>query len=270
MSILNVNAGLSGSMMQSLNTISSVNRLASDSIARINSGLKFNHISDAPATVLQAQGLQSDMNNYSSGVQNNDYTLGQLEGVLSAQDSIASSLTEMASIMDEYSAETDTDAKAVLAEEYKALALGIDVYAGGATYKDSAVLNGGSTATEKAFGTGGSVSIAFSNLTLAGLSLSGTGDITADSAALIKTAIKSVGQNSASLSGYKKLFEGANSIMADSNTAWGQSYNSLVKVNDAEESALLTSLSNQAAAANAALSYQAQFYNISSGTSFTA
>ncbi len=271
MGILNVNAGLSGSMTQSLNTISSINRLANDSIARINSGLKFNHISDAPGTVLQAQGLESDINANSKSIDANNYTLGQFDGVLSAQDAIVSNLTEMASIFDEYTAETDTDAKAVLAEEYKALSLSIDELAGGASYKDTAVLDGGSTQTESAFsGTASSVSIAFSDCTLTGLSLDTGGDITADSATALQTAITTVGKNNASISGYQKLFESANTIMSTSSTAWSQSYNDLIKVNDAEESALLTSLSNQAAAANAALSYQAQFYNISSGTSFTA
>ena len=266
MSILNVNAGLSGSMSQSLNNISNINRLANDSISRINSGLKFTHISDAPATVIQAQGLQSDIDQNSSHIDDNNYTIGQFDGVLKAQDEIVSLLNDMSSLQESYNAEADAGAKSVLSDEYDALANSITAIAQGATYKDSAVLSSATTKSEGSFGTAGSVTLSFIDSTATGLSV-GTGTIATGD---IKAAITNVSKNSAGLSGYRKLFESANSVMASSNTAWAQSYNDLIKVNDAEESALLTSLSNQAAAANAALSYQAQFYNISSGTSFTA
>ncbi len=274
MSILNVNAGLSGSMTQSLNTISNINRLASDSIARINSGLKYNHVSDAPGMILKAQGLQEDIAQNSKAIDNNNYTLGQFDGILEAQDQVTSILNEMSSLKEEYTNETDTDAKAALAEEYKAYALSIDSLVEGAKYKDQAVLDGagvGSTSvSEKAFATAGSTSLSFTTISLAGLGLDAGGDITADAAATITTAVSTVTKNNASISAYRNLFEYANSIMSDSNTGYSQSYNDIIKVNDAEESALLTSLSNQAAAANAAMSYQASFYNIGSGTSFTA
>ncbi len=270
MGILNVNAGLSGSMTQSLNTISNVNRLANDSIARINSGLKFNHISDAPAQILKAQDLQSDIESNTKGIDNNNYVLGQFDGIMTAQDQITSHLTDMASIMDSYTNETDANAKSVLAEEYKALALGAQSIAENSKFDDHAVLDGGFTSSQKAFGTGGSFDVVFTDSSLTGLSLSGTGDITADDATKLTAAITAMGKNSATISGNRKVFESANSIMASSNTGWSQSYNDLIKVNDAEESALLTSLSNQAAAANAAMSYQSQFYGISSGSSFMA
>ncbi len=275
MSILNVNAGLSGSMTQSLNTISSINRLANDSIARINSGLKYNHVSDAPGTILKAQGLQDDISGNSKAIDANNYTLGQFDGVLEAQDQIASILGSMSSLKTQYDNESDTSAKATLAEEYKAYAVSIDTLAKGASYKDQAVLDGsapGTTSvTEQAFaGTGSSVSLGFTAMTLAGLGLAAGGDITTDTTTVLSTAQETVSKNNASISTYRKLFEGANSIMSNSNTGYSQSYNELIKVNDAEESALLTSLSNQASAANAALSYQSKFYNISSGSSFTA
>lgn len=271
MGILNVNAGLSGSMTQSLNTISNVNRLANDSIARINSGLKFNHISDAPAQILKAQDLQSDIEANTKGIDNNNYILGQFDGIMTAQDQITSHLTDMSSIMDSYTNETDANAKLVLAEEYKALALGLDSLAKNSKFNDQKVLSTDTTVQRDPFGgTSGTFDIDFTDSTLTGLSLSATGDITADDATKLETAITDMGKNSATISGDRKVFESANSIMASSNTGWSQSYNDLIKVNDAEESALLTSLSNQAAAANAAMSYQSQFYGISSGSSFMA
>ena len=275
MSILNVNAGLTGSMTQSLNTISSINRLASDSIARINSGLKYNHVSDAPGMILKAQGLQDDISGNSKAIDGNNYTLGQFDGVLEAQDQIASILGSMSSLKTQYDTESDASAKATLAEEYKAYAVSIDTLAKGAAYKDQAVLDGtapGSTSvSEQAFsGTGSTVSLGFTAMTLAGLGLAAGGDITTDTTTVLTTAQETVSKNNASISTYRKLFEGANSIMSNSNTGYSQSYNDIIKVNDAEESALLTSLSNQASAANAALSYQSKFYNISSGSSFTA
>ena len=275
MSILNVNAGLTGSMTQSLNTISSINRLASDSIARINSGLKYNHVSDAPGMILKAQGLQDDISGNSKAIDGNNYTLGQFDGVLEAQDQIASILGSMSSLKTQYDTESDASAKATLAEEYKAYAVSIDTLAKGASYKDQAVLDGttpGSTSvSEQVFsGTGSTVSLGFTAMTLAGLGLAAGGDITTDTTTVLTTAQETVSKNNASISTYRKLFEGANSIMSNSNTGYSQSYNDIIKVNDAEESALLTSLSNQASAANAALSYQSKFYNISSGSSFTA
>lgn len=275
MSILNVNAGLTGSMTQSLNTISSINRLASDSIARINSGLKYNHVSDAPGMILKAQGLQDDISGNSKAIDGNNYTLGQFDGVLEAQDQIASILGSMSSLKTQYDTESDASAKATLAEEYKAYAVSIDTLAKGAAYKDQAVLDGAApgstTVSEQAFsGTSSTVSLGFTAMTLAGLGLAAGGDITTDTTTVLTTAQETVSKNNASISTYRKLFEGANSIMSNSNTGYSQSYNDIIKVNDAEESALLTSLSNQASAANAALSYQSKFYNISSGSSFTA
>ena len=210
MSILNVNAGLSGSMSQSLNTISNINRLANDSIARINSGLKFTHISDAPATVIEAQGLQSNINNNSSFIDDNNYTLGQFDGILKAQDEIVSILNDMSSLQDSYNNETDANAKSVLSDEYTALSNSITAIAQGATFKDSAVLSAATTVSEKSFGTTGSVSLEFIDSTASGLSLTG---IAGDD---LDTAITNVSKNSASLSGYRKLFESANSVMASS------------------------------------------------------
>ena len=271
MGILDVNAGLSGSMTQSLNTISNVNRLANDSIARINSGLKFTHASDNPAAIIKAQEMQSDMSANNGAIEDNNYTLGQFDTILSAQDQVVSSLQEMKSLKEQYDAESDADAQAILAEKYKAYGANIATMVDGATFKGMKVLQGGATENINSFATSGSVSLSFSDLSLDGLSLGSDDDpsnltaIGTITTGALDTALNTVMKNNALLSTSQDIFEKANDVMAASNTAWAQSYNELVQVNDAEESALLTSLSNRASAASAAMSYQSQFYNITSG-----
>lgn len=281
MSLFNMNTSMSASMASSLNNLNSVNRLASDSLKRLETGQKFNHAADDPSSVVKAGDLSANMTANESAINRNNGYLGDLDMVMQGQDEVLSVLNDMKDTLQELM--TATDGQAAIAEKYNQYADSIDSIIGDVSFNGTQVLGTGSAVTETvnvnagggvSGSSGGTFDLVFDDITRTTLSLDNALGTTASAAntelTALDAAIDDVMTASAKTGAGYQVIESNNNIMSSALTGWSQSFNSLVGVNDAAESALLSSLQNRQSAIQASMGYQAQFAAGMSSISFMA
>lgn len=280
MALFDMNVGLSAGMAKSLNNLQTVNRMASDSLGRLESGQRFNHAADAPSAVVKAGNLVGNITANQGAIDRNNGYIGDIEGIMSSQDSILGVLNGLKKTLTELS--TASEGQAAIAEKFAASVGTIDTIAKsvafngaalgtGSDYSTSIVVNAGGGVSGS---TGGSYTLEIDDLTVASLGISTSVGTTASAAAaelaLVNTAIETVMTASAKVGAGKDVLSMNNSVMTSALTGWSQSYTNLVAVNDAAESSILSSLQNRQSAIQASMGYQAQFAARASSISFMA
>lgn len=280
MALFDMNVGLSAGMAKSMNNLQTVNRMASDSLGRLESGQRFNHAADAPSAVVKAGNLAGNITANQGAIDRNNGYIGDLEGIMSSQDEILGVLNGLKKTLTEMM--TATEGQAAIAQKYASSVGTINGIAssvafngtqlGGGAVTQSVLVNAGGGVSGS---TGGSYSLEFDDLrAVEGLGLATTVGTTASDAATqltaVNTAIETVMTASAKVGAGKDVLKMNNSVMSSALTGWSQSYTNLVAVNDAAESSILSSLQNRQSAIQASMGYQAQFAARASSISFMA
>ncbi len=270
-------------MASSLNSLNSINRLATNSLKRLETGQKFTHAADDPSSVVKAGKLSGNMTANQSAINRNNGYMGDLEGVMQSQDAVLGILNDMKDTLNELV--SATDGQDAIGAKYDALVGSIAGIVGNVGFNGTQVVGTGSAVTSSVVvnagggvtgATGGSFSLVFDDLTASTLGVTTTAatikDATTATAELAKvdTAIGKVMTASAKVGAGYDVLQSNNDIMSSALTGWSQSFSSLVSVNDAAESSILSSLQNRQSAVQASMSYQAQFNASMSSISFMA
>lgn len=280
MALFDLNLGLSASMASSLNNLNLVNRAATSSLQRIETGQRYNHAADNPSAVVKAGDLAGDITSNQGAIDRNNEYLGDLDGVMASQDSILGTLNDMKKTLNDLM--SATSGQASIASKYSSLAGTIDNLAQSATFNGTRLGTGSAVTSSITVNAGGGVastsgtySLVFDDLTATSLTVTTAFNGTTASAATtelakVNAAIDKVMTASGKVSAGKSVLENNNTIMSQALTGWSQAYNSLVQVDESEESAILSALQSRQSAIQASMGYQAQFIARSSSISFTA
>ncbi|MHC4873567.1 MAG: flagellin [Planctomycetota bacterium] len=263
--MLGINTNIGGGIYRTANNMDRVNTAFQRSLERLETGSKVNRASDDPTAYATALSLTTEINAIDTQILSNMDTIAELEKMDAAQTSVLKAYQDMKDAAEALADTTDAVAQAghlatIQSLEDSINALTLTEYDGGAN-----ALGGGAGAAQTlTFGAGGeSITHTFGNIDTDGAALAGmTGTITADIAAVAAAAagaaaataagtlatdlidwIGNVMGESGALGATKnQVFENAQQMLNTEKAGLVDFRNSIVSVNEAEESAVLTSL----------------------------